>query len=161
MIKVEEKRRGLQYFPQVYKIFPQSSETSAPAGWCLLEVMFQLCSTKLLKFIFLFFYWKKIALQHCVGFCYTTMQISHNYIHIHIYMYIYPLHPSQLQTGLPVSYNSFSLAICFTHAHVYIYVNAIFPVCPILCFPCHKIILCFLHGNRFNNTLFLDSIYMF
>ena len=33
----------------------------------------------LLKFIF---NWGEIALQHCVGFCLTTMQISHNYTYI-------------------------------------------------------------------------------
>ena len=38
-----------------------------------------------------FFYWRIIALQCCVAFYYTSLQISHNYI------YVYPLplkHPS-------------------------------------------------------------------
>ena len=33
-------------------------------------------------FLNLFFNWGKIALQCCVGFCHTTMQISHNYTYI-------------------------------------------------------------------------------
>ena len=33
-------------------------------------------------FSHLFFNWRKIALQCCIGFCWTIMQISHNYTHI-------------------------------------------------------------------------------
>ena len=33
-------------------------------------------------FIYLFFNWRKIALQHCIGFCCITMQISHNYTYL-------------------------------------------------------------------------------
>ena len=36
------------------------------------------------KFFFfnLFFNWREIALQGCVGFCHTTTQTSHNYTYI-------------------------------------------------------------------------------
>ena len=30
----------------------------------------------------LFFNWRKIALQCCIGFCHTAVQISHNYTYI-------------------------------------------------------------------------------
>ena len=33
--------------------------------------------------LYLFFFnWRKVALQYCVGFCYTTMENSHNYTYI-------------------------------------------------------------------------------
>ena len=32
--------------------------------------------------IILFFNWRKIALQYCVGFCHTTTQFSHDYTYI-------------------------------------------------------------------------------
>ena len=32
---------------------------------------------------YLFLNWKKTVLQCCVGFCHTTIQMSHNYIHIY------------------------------------------------------------------------------
>ena len=36
----------------------------------------------LLAFLKFIFNWGKIALQCCVGFCFTAMQISHNYTYI-------------------------------------------------------------------------------
>ena len=38
-----------------------------------------MCSMSLYLF---FFNWRKVALQHCVGFCYTTMGNNHNYTYI-------------------------------------------------------------------------------
>ena len=33
--------------------------------------------------LYLFFFnWRKVALQYCIGFCYTTMENSHNYTYI-------------------------------------------------------------------------------
>ena len=37
-----------------------------------------------LLFYYIFFSWKIIVLQCCIGFCHTTVQISHNYIYIYI-----------------------------------------------------------------------------
>ena len=42
-------------------------------------------------FFNLLFNGKKIALQCCVGFCHTTMQISHNYTHITSLLSLPPL----------------------------------------------------------------------
>ena len=42
-------------------------------------------------FFNLFFNWRKIALQCCVGFCRTTAQISHNYTHIPSLLSLTPL----------------------------------------------------------------------
>ena len=38
-----------------------------------------MCSMSLYLF---FFNWRKVALQYCIGFCYTTMENSHNYTYI-------------------------------------------------------------------------------
>ena len=48
----------------------------------------------------LFFNWGKIALQFCVGFYRTTMQINHNYIYICIY--VYPT-DAELELDFPAS----------------------------------------------------------
>ena len=44
--------------------------------------------------VLLFFNWRKITLQCCVGFCYTTTQISHNYTYITSLLSLPPLPPS-------------------------------------------------------------------
>ena len=52
------------------------------------------CRIQVTKFFFLsvyFFNWRKVALQCCVGFCHTTMQISHNYTYIHSLLSLPPL----------------------------------------------------------------------
>ena len=60
-------------------------------------------------FISLFFIWRIIVLQCCVGFCHTAMWISHNHIHIPSLLSLPPAcpHPTPLghhraQAGLPV-----------------------------------------------------------
>ena len=57
---------------------------------------FQSCIFFLLfSFFFtLFFNCRTIALQCCVGFCHTTMQISHNYTHITSLLSLPPLSSS-------------------------------------------------------------------
>ena len=54
----------------------------------------------------LFFNWRIIALQCCIGFCHTITPISHNYIYIYIHIYIY------------------------THIHIYIYLHTSLPTYP-------------------------------
>ena len=73
--------------------------------------------------LFFFFHWKLIALQLCVGFCKTTMQIRREYC--------FPLEPPLLppissllsltehRAGVPVLYSRFPLVIYFTHDSVY------------------------------------------
>ena len=75
---------------------------------------------------FLLFHWRKIALQCCGSFCYTTMQISHNYtcitslLSLPLFLYIPPLQLiTELLTGPPVLDSNFSTAIYFTHDSVY------------------------------------------
>ena len=47
--------------------------------------------------LFLFFNWRKIALQCCVGFCHMTVGISHNYTCIRSLLSLAPLpHPTPL-----------------------------------------------------------------
>ena len=43
--------------------------------------------------LLLFFNWRIIVLQCCIGFCYTTW-INHNYIFVYIYIYTHILTPS-------------------------------------------------------------------
>ena len=92
------------------------------------------------------FNWRIIALQCCVGFCYTTMQTSHisplpleppSHPHSHLA----PLGHCRAHGGLPMLYRGFLLAIYFTC--VTIYVSATLSVHPTLSFPhwVHKSIL--------------------
>ena len=82
-------------------------------------------------FYFLIGGWK-IALQFCVGFCHTIMQISHTHTHTHIYIYIHthihmypfllsppflpaPTSPlwviTEHQAGFPVLFSSFPFSV--------------------------------------------------
>ena len=80
-----------------------------------------------MHFLNLIFNWMKIVLQCCIGFCHTTVQISHNYIQIPSLLCLPPLHPipplqviTEHQAGLLVLYSNFPLVIYFTHDSVYI-----------------------------------------
>ena len=52
--------------------------TSSCDAFLLLQDFFFFC----FPCVWLFFNWRKIALQCCVGFCPTTMQTDHNYMYI-------------------------------------------------------------------------------
>ena len=86
------------------------------------------CTCPLLFFHlnYYFFNWRKIAFQCCVGFCCTTMQISHNYTYIPSLLSLPPFScPTLLghhrAAGLvPLCYiSSFSPAIYYLHESIY------------------------------------------
>ena len=123
--------------------------------------------------------WRIIALQCCVGFCHTTMQISHNFICVCVCVYVYvsvsspswasfpsPFPPLQViaehQAGLPVLCSSFPLAMCFTHDSMYM--SVLLPqfvlLLALLCPQVHSLHLHlhFFPVNWYISTIFLDSI---
>ena len=92
-------------------------------------------------FFLYFFNWRKLTLQCWVGFCHTTMRISHNYTYIPSLLSLPPLPPSL--TSRP-SQSTWLGSLCFTatshqlfilHMIVYIYINPTFSICPTLSFP--------------------------
>ena len=112
------------------------------------------------------FIWRIIALQCCVGFCHTMMQISH------IYVYIYPLPPEPPptpaipplqvitggQAGLLMLYSSFSLTRLHMAGYTYqcYSLNLSHPLLPPL-YPEVCDLSLFL-TDSFISTIFLDSI---
>ena len=96
---------GLDPFP--YQIWKATEESQVADSMMksrqLVSLLFGVCFLlagkirALCSFNF-FFYWWKIALQFCVGFCHTTMWISHNLIYIPSLLSHLPLplsHPSR------------------------------------------------------------------
>ena len=75
----------------------------------------------LAEFLNLFFNWRKIALQCCVGLCLTAMQISRNYPYITSLPSPNPALQviTEHQAGPPVLCSNFSPTIYFTHGSVY------------------------------------------
>ena len=82
----------------------------------------------------LVFNWRIFALQCCLGFCRTTVQIHHDYIHMYIHTCVcvcslpckapsplspHPISLSQSARLGSLLYTSFPLGICFTHDTVY------------------------------------------
>ena len=88
----------------------------------------------------LFFNWRIIALQNCVGFCQTSIWV------IHMYMYVpslFTLLPTFLPTPpleivtepqyeFPESYSKFQLAIYFTYGNVSFHVTLSHTSVPLL-----------------------------
>ena len=84
-----------------------------------------LCSISLaiLLFVFflIFFNWRIIALQCCIGFCCKTMQINHDNMCISPLLSPHPPPIPSLQVitehrvGLPALYSSFPLVNCFMY----------------------------------------------
>ena len=115
------------------------------------------------------FNWRIIALQCYIGFCHTTMWISHKHTYVHSLLNLFsPPHlpsdchrppgwaPTQL-AQLPTS--------CFTHGRVYMPVILSQFIPPSFSHYVHRVhslrlCLCFCPANRFISTIFLDSIYM-
>ena len=52
-----------------------------------LQLSVMLFSLKVAYILNLFFNWRIISLQYCVGFCYTT-QMSHTHTHTHTHTHI-------------------------------------------------------------------------
>ena len=80
-------------------------------------------------FIFLiYFNWRIIASQCCVGFCHTSIWMSHRYTYIpsllNLLLTFLSTPPRQVITGhqaeVPALYGNFTLAICFTHCNRHI-----------------------------------------
>ena len=86
---------------------------------------------KILFFIIIF-NWRIIALQCCVGFCHTSICISHRYIRVSSSPHLAwislppltPYHPLRLSQStwfvLLSSYSTFPVAFCFTYGNVYV-----------------------------------------
>ena len=78
------------------------------------------------NFLHLFFNWRKIALQCCVGFCHTTMWVSHNYIcspSLLSLPLVPPPHPSRSSQRArldSLSYIATSHQLSLLHMRVYI-----------------------------------------
>ena len=76
-------------------------------------------------FFNLFFNWRKIALQYCVGFCHPTMRISHNYTFITSVLNLLPSpshssRPSQSARLGFLCYTATSYQLSVLHMAVYI-----------------------------------------
>ena len=80
----------------------------------------------LCSFFNLFFDWRKIVLQWCVGFCHTAMRISHNYTYIPSFFSLTPLpprHPSRSSQNTSLGslgYAAASHQLSLLHMIVYI-----------------------------------------
>ena len=122
----------------------------------------------LFSFLNIFFNWKIIALQRCVGFCHTT-RIRRKDTHVHLLLNLppcfIPISPLQVVTEhpaeLPGSDGNFPLAGGCTHTMSMHLLTSSHPLLPTLGPQVHSLHLR-LHSfpaNRFISTIALDSIY--
>ena len=114
--------------------------TSSCDAFLLLQDFFFFC----FPCVWLFFNWRKIALQCCVGFCPTTMQTDHNYMYISLPSVSASCIPripalwvvTERRAGLLVFGSSFPLAVMLRMV-VYIcqgyFLNSYHPLLPPLC----------------------------
>ena len=118
-------------------IYPNDSVTRYFVSWAI--VFFPFIVFQVFFFFFCFLFNVKIFfLQYYVGFCHTTMQISHNYTYIASVLSLPPLPPlypswsssQECQTGLPVLHSNFSPVIHLIPDSVYM-LMLLFPVVPL------------------------------
>ena len=94
-------------------------------NWALILVWPSLWPRLIYFFLFLMIYWRLIALQCCVGFCHTIMQVN---LDIYIYKYIssplpfepaspLPFHPSRSSQSARLG------SLCYTAASIYFFNN--------------------------------------
>ena len=124
-------------------------------------------------FFYLFIFNWIIALQHCVGFCHTSVWISHrNTLFPPSWTSVpppSPPHPSRLSQSTELSslfHTANSHRLSVLHMAVYMFQCCSFssshpflpPLCPQVCSVCLCLHCC--PVNRLISTIFLESIYM-
>ena len=97
--------------------------------FCAVSIFFSPLKHLSCPFILFFkfiFNWRIIVLQYCVGFCHTSVWISHRYTHVPFLLNLpptfHPISPPRLSQStwfeLPTSYSKFPLAIYFTYGNL-------------------------------------------
>ena len=99
------------------------------------------CNSVVLLLFFLFFNWRKIALQCYVGFCHTTMQFSHTITHVTSLLSLPPLpQPHPFKSSQSARLGSLC---CVATSHQLSVLHMVVYVC--LC--------CFLHSTLSSPTV--------
>ena len=92
------------------------------------HIYFFKCIYLFLK-MYLFIYWRIIALQYCIGLCHTSTRISHRYIHTYAHSLLnpppvsHPIPPLCCHRALdwaPCITQQIPIAIYFTYGNVYV-----------------------------------------
>ena len=115
------------------------------------------------------FYWRKTALQCCVGFCHTSAWVSHRHMLIPSLLNLPPTsHPSRLSQARLSSLrhrasshrlSALHVVMNMFQCHSLSWSQPLLPLlCPQGCCLCPPLYCCPL--NSFISTIFLDSIYM-
>ena len=118
------------------------------------------------------FYWRKVVLQYCVGFCQTATWIIYRCIYVPSFLNFCPMsHPFRLSqsTGLSslhhianpqwlyILYMVMYMFQCYTfNLSLLSFLHCVHKSVLYVCVSSH----CFL-ANRFISTVFLDSIYVY